>query len=90
MKYQPNRCGPDPGRAMLGGVTMTSESTTELSLKLGQSPSSVSQHLSVLRRSGLVTSWRSGRRVLYRRTDLATSIVEANSVAPAAGWHTPA
>jgi DNA-binding transcriptional ArsR family regulator len=65
-------------------------STTELSLKLGQSPSSVSQHLSVLRRSGLVTSWRSGRRVLYRRTDLATSIVEANSVAPAAGWHTPA
>jgi DNA-binding transcriptional ArsR family regulator len=53
-------------------------STTELSLKLGQSPPAVSQHLAVLRRSGLVTSWRSGRSVLYRRTALACSIVEAS------------
>jgi DNA-binding transcriptional ArsR family regulator len=36
----------------------------------------VSQHLSVLRRDGLVRSWRVGRRVLYLRTDLATSIVD--------------
>jgi DNA-binding transcriptional ArsR family regulator len=56
-------------------------STTELSLALGQSPSSVSQHLSVLRRCGLVRSWRSGRSVLYERTDLATSIVEASAPA---------
>jgi DNA-binding transcriptional ArsR family regulator len=52
-------------------------STTELALKLGQSPASVSQHLAVLRRSGLVTSWRAGRSVLYRRTALADSIVAA-------------
>jgi len=60
-------------------------STTELALKLGQRPPSVSQHLSVLRRSGLVTSWRSGRCVLYRRTALATSIVEASSSSPGIG-----
>jgi DNA-binding transcriptional ArsR family regulator len=53
-------------------------STTELALKLGQSPPAVSQHLAVLRRSGLVTSWRNGRSVLYRRTPLATSVVEAH------------
>jgi DNA-binding transcriptional ArsR family regulator len=66
------------------------QSTTELSLALGQSPSSVSQHLSVLRRCGLVTSWRSGRSVLYRRTDLATSIVHASAAALAVGASTVA
>jgi DNA-binding transcriptional ArsR family regulator len=50
--------------------------TTDLAARLAQSPSSVSQHLSVLRRNGLVRSWRAGRRVLYLRTDLATSIVD--------------
>jgi DNA-binding transcriptional ArsR family regulator len=52
-------------------------STTELARELGQSMPSVSFHLSVLRRSGLVTSWRSGRRVLYRRTPLASGLVAA-------------
>jgi DNA-binding transcriptional ArsR family regulator len=51
--------------------------TTELATRLSQSAPAVSQHLSVLRRNGLVTSWRAGRRVLYQRTDLATSIVRA-------------
>jgi len=50
--------------------------TTDLAARLSQSASAVSQHLSVLRRNGLVRSWRAGRRVLYLRTDLATSIVE--------------
>lgn len=54
-------------------------STSELALKLGQSPPSISQHLAVLRRSGLATSWRSGRRVLYRRSVLADSIAAANT-----------
>lgn len=53
-------------------------STTELAVALGQSPPSVSQHLSVLRRSGLVTSWRSGRSVLYRQTPLAASVIAAH------------
>lgn len=55
------------------------KSTTGLARELGQSPPAVSAHLSVLRRSGLVTSWRSGRRVLYQRTPLATSIITAST-----------
>ncbi len=57
--------------------------TTELAIKLGQSPPAVSQHLAVLRRSGLATSWRAGRRVLYRRTALADSIIAANAASAA-------
>ncbi|MGI5213464.1 DUF5937 family protein [Plantactinospora sp. CA-290183] len=53
------------------------KSTTDLARELGQSAPSVSFHLSVLRRNGLVTSWRSGRRVLYRRTSLASGLLAA-------------
>jgi DNA-binding transcriptional ArsR family regulator len=53
-------------------------STVKLALDLGQSPASVSQHLSVLRRAGLVGSQRSGRFVYYERTTLGTSVVEAS------------
>jgi len=56
-------------------------STIKLALDLGQSPASVSQHLSVLRRAGLVTSQRSGRFVYYERTTLGTSVVEAGRAA---------
>lgn len=57
----------------------TPRSTTELAMLLGQTPASVSQHLSVLRRGAMAISWRAGRRVLYLRTELAGSIVQANS-----------
>jgi DNA-binding transcriptional ArsR family regulator len=80
----------DPLAALIGrsraaircslAVPMT---TTELAIKLGQSAPAVSQHLAVLRRSSLATSWRAGRRVLYRRTALADSIVAANTAAAA-------
>jgi len=50
-------------------------STTELAVLLRQSPPAVSQHLAVLRRSGLAVSWRNGRRVLYQQTDLGASVV---------------
>ncbi len=53
--------------------------TTDLAVKLNQSPPSISQHLAVLRRSGMATSWRSGRRVLYRRTPLADSLLAASN-----------
>jgi DNA-binding transcriptional ArsR family regulator len=46
---------------------------------LGQSPSSASQHLAVLRRSGLATAHRRGREVLYLRTPLATSLLAGGS-----------
>jgi DNA-binding transcriptional ArsR family regulator len=53
-------------------------STTDLARELGQSPATVSQHLRVLRESGLATSWRVGRVVLYRQTPLAESLIELN------------
>jgi DNA-binding transcriptional ArsR family regulator len=62
-------------RAAILACLARPRSTTELAMELGQSPPSVSFHLSVLRRNGLVTSWRSGRRVLYRRTPLASELV---------------
>jgi DNA-binding transcriptional ArsR family regulator len=43
-------------------------STSDLARALGQSKPAVSAHLAVLRRSGLVTSRRAGRRVLYQCT----------------------
>jgi DNA-binding transcriptional ArsR family regulator len=60
------------------------QSTTKLALKLGKTPAAVSQHLSVLRRGGLVASWRSGRFVFYQRTALGSSVVEA-SLQPLSG-----
>ncbi|MEH1127805.1 ArsR/SmtB family transcription factor [Micromonospora sp. CPCC 206061] len=65
-------------RAAILGRLALPKSTTDLASELGQSPPSVSFHLSVLRRSGLVTSWRSGRRVVYRRTQLADGLVAAS------------
>lgn len=50
-------------------------STTELSSALGVSAGGVSQHLSVLRESGLVCSQREGRSVIYMRTELADALV---------------
>jgi DNA-binding transcriptional ArsR family regulator len=57
-------------------------STSDLAADLQQSMPAVSAHLAVLRRSGLVTSWRAGRRVLYRRTPLATSVIAAGDTDP--------
>ncbi len=51
--------------------------TTDLAHELSLSGATISVHLSILRRCGMVTSWRSGRRVLYQRTPLASSILSA-------------
>ncbi len=63
-------------------------STSDLAHNLAQSMPAVSAHLAVLRRAGLVTSWRSGRRVLYQRTPLATSVVVASGSPSASGTST--
>jgi DNA-binding transcriptional ArsR family regulator len=55
------------------------KSTSDLARELEQSMPAVSAHLAVLRQAGLVTSWRAGRRVLYQRTPLATSVVAAST-----------
>jgi DNA-binding transcriptional ArsR family regulator len=50
-------------------------STTQVARDLRLSTASVSEHLSVLRRAGLVTARRSGRSVLYQRTLLGTDLL---------------
>jgi DNA-binding transcriptional ArsR family regulator len=60
------------------------KSTSDLARELGQGMPAVSAHLGVLRGCGLVTSWRAGRRVLYQRTPLATSIIAAGAGRPMA------
>lgn len=60
-------------------------STTQLARELRQSPGSVSQHLSILRDSGMAISWRSGRSVFYRQTPLAESLIAANTQATRRG-----
>ncbi len=82
-RHEPEIADSDPLPALLGrsraeilAALNLPCCTTDLAARLAQSPSAVSQHLSVLRRNGLVRSWRVGRRVLYLRTDLATSIVD--------------
>lgn len=64
-------------RAAILRSTGLPKSTTELARELGQAVATVSTHLSTLRRSGMITSWRSGRSVLHQRTTLATSVLSS-------------
>jgi DNA-binding transcriptional ArsR family regulator len=61
------------------------KSTTELARELGQAVATVSVHLSMLRRCGMIHSWRSGRSVLHQRTTLATSVLDGAGMARGAG-----
>lgn len=76
--------GPDALAGVLGraraGLLAALEapaSTTELARRTGLTAGGVSQHLSALRRAGLVVSHRAGRSVLYARTTVAESLVTA-------------
>ncbi|GAA6525915.1 DUF5937 family protein [Intrasporangium sp. DVR] len=62
------------GRAAVLAVLAVPMSTTQVARRLRQSAGSVSRHLAVLRASGLVVSWRSGRSVLYAQTPLAQAL----------------
>ncbi|HVD22572.1 MAG TPA: DUF5937 family protein [Lapillicoccus sp.] len=82
-----NQIDDDPLAALLGRtraaileMTSVPMSTTQIARELGQSAGSVSQHLSVLRGSGLVVSRRSGRSVLYSQTSLAQSMIAVQEV----------
>jgi DNA-binding transcriptional ArsR family regulator len=68
--------------AILRAATLP-KSTCDLAAELGQSMPAVSAHLVVLRRAGLVSSWRARRRVLYQLTPLARSVLAASSAAAA-------
>lgn len=62
--------------AILRGTALP-KSTSEMARDLGQAAATVSEQLSTLRRSGMVTSWRAGRSVLHQRTPAATRLIDA-------------
>jgi DNA-binding transcriptional ArsR family regulator len=64
------------GRAAVLALLDLPQSTTQLAARLGVAPSTVSEHLAILRRSRLVRSHRSGKTVLYERTDLAVRLLD--------------
>ena len=64
-------------RAAVLGLTAVPTSTTAIAHELGQSRSTISQHLSVLREAGLVDARRSDKSVLYSQTPLAISVAKA-------------
>ncbi|WP_329005389.1 winged helix-turn-helix domain-containing protein [Kribbella sp. NBC_00709] len=53
--------------------------TTDLAGELKVTPSAVSQHLQLLRRTGLVEPQRTGKQVLYRPTELAALLTGAGA-----------
>jgi DNA-binding transcriptional ArsR family regulator len=52
-------------------------STSDLAIELAVTPSAVSQHLQLLRRTGLVDSYRVGKQVFYQPSDLVTMLIGA-------------
>jgi hypothetical protein len=61
-------------RALLLTILSVPASTTQLARSLGMSVGAVNDHLTVLRRAGLLTRARSGRSVLYLRTPLGDAL----------------
>lgn len=66
-------------RAELLDALRSPATTTELARVLGVTPSAVSQHLRILRESGLVARQRTGRTVLYATTALGHSLARTKS-----------
>ncbi|MDP9868118.1 MULTISPECIES: ArsR/SmtB family transcription factor [Streptosporangium] len=62
-------------RALLLAELDAPASTTDLSLRTGMSMGGVSQHLTALRAAGLVGAHRSGRYVLYARSEIAEALL---------------
>ncbi|TDO57384.1 regulatory ArsR family protein [Kribbella sp. VKM Ac-2571] len=58
-------------RAHILALLTYPRTTTDLAGELKVTPSAVSQHLQLLRRTGLVEPQRTGKQVLYRPTELA-------------------
>jgi DNA-binding transcriptional ArsR family regulator len=63
-------------RALLLDSLADAASTSQLARAFGMAVGAVGDHLTVLRRSGLVERARSGRSVLYRRTPLGDSLID--------------
>jgi DNA-binding transcriptional ArsR family regulator len=66
-------------RAAILRAVATPKTTSDLADELDQSRPAVSAQLGVLRRAGLVSNRRVGRRVLYQLTPLADSVIAAGT-----------
>jgi len=64
------------------------QTTAALARMDGHAPATISYHLGVLRRAGLLTSRRSGHGVLYRRTTLGDALLTGELPAAATGRDT--
>ncbi|OKK16131.1 ArsR family transcriptional regulator [Streptomyces sp. CB00455] len=69
-------------RATLLSELNSPASTTVLARRTGLTAGGVSQHLTALRTAGLVSAHRAGREVLYARTRVGESVVEAAGGGP--------
>lgn len=63
-------------RASILSQTVPGRGTLTIARSLGLSPATVSEHLSILRASGLVTSFRAGRSVIYQSTNMGRLLLE--------------
>lgn len=66
-----------PGRATVLTLLATPKSTTQLIALTGQGLGSVGRHLKILREAGLAGRRRAGRSVLYYRTAVGDTLVDA-------------
>ena len=62
-------------RARLLGALRSPATTSALARRFGVTPSAVSQHLTVLHRSGLIDRQRRGRTVLYQTSPLGLALL---------------
>jgi DNA-binding transcriptional ArsR family regulator len=72
-------------RAALLSLLNAPASTSELARRMEMTAGGVSQHLAVLRDAGLVNGTRSGRVVLYARTDLGDALTRSNGARSTTG-----
>ncbi|MGW4895889.1 DUF5937 family protein [Kitasatospora sp. NPDC004240] len=76
-------------RARLLAELDTPASTTDLAGRTDLTPGGVSQHLAALRSAGLVDAHRTGRYVLYARTEAAEVLLTAADTRGGAGTPSP-
>ncbi|BCJ76619.1 transcriptional regulator [Catellatospora sp. IY07-71] len=72
-------------RAAILELCAAGGSTTSIAAQLSQSPSTISEHLSVLRNAGLVASDRRGNAMLHRLRPLGTAMLEGQAPSGTAG-----
>jgi len=66
-------------RALLLTELDSPRATKDLAVRTGLSAGGVSQHLTAMRAAGLVSAHRTGRYVLYARTDVGEALVHAST-----------